>query len=280
MRAVRFGLIGGDKRMIRCAGALKRDGHSVCCCGFDKYPGNDMEQCPADRAAAECDMLILPVPCSRDGRTVFAPFSSQEIPAGPVIAAASAGKPVFCGMKDRLPLFGRCVYDYSEREEFAVENAVATAEGAIALAIDGSEITICSSRCLVAGYGRIGRVLSKRLQSMGADVTVSARKLSSQAYIRSEGMRAVGSPADAGQCDFVFNTVPALIFDRETLKRTAAGSLLTDLASMPGGVDRAAAEELGIKVIHALSLPGRTAPGSAGIIIKNAVYNIIREEVL
>ena len=51
-----------------------------------------------------------------------------------------------------------------------------------------------------------------------------------------------------------------------------------DLASAPGGVDAEAAERLGIKVISALSLPGKVAPETAGEIIKNTVYNIIKEE--
>ncbi|MEA4954778.1 MAG: hypothetical protein VB096_04625 [Pseudoflavonifractor sp.] len=43
------------------------------------------------------------------------------------------------------------------------------------------------------------------------------------------------------------------------------------------GVDFAAAAELGVKVIWALSLPGKTAPVTAGLAIKNTVYNILTE---
>ena len=71
-----------------------------------------------------------------------------------------------------------------------------------------------------------------------------------------------------------------MIFDAHTLAKTASNALVIDLASMPGGVDFRAAERLGIKAIHALSLPGKVAPKTSGIIIKNAVYNIIREAKL
>lgn len=43
------------------------------------------------------------------------------------------------------------------------------------------------------------------------------------------------------------------------------------------GVDFAAAGELGIKVIWALSLPGKVAPVTAGKAIRSAIYNIMTE---
>ena len=54
--------------------------------------------------------------------------------------------------------------------------------------------------------------------------------------------------------------------------------MIVDLASRPGGVDDTAAEELGVKSILALSLPGKVAPATAGAIIKDAVMNILEEE--
>ena len=45
----------------------------------------------------------------------------------------------------------------------------------------------------------------------------------------------------------------------------------------PAGVDFAAARELGVKAIQALSLPGKVAPVTAALAIKAAVYNILTE---
>ena len=53
---------------------------------------------------------------------------------------------------------------------------------------------------------------------------------------------------------------------------------MIDLASLPGGVDFSAAQELGLKAVQALSLPGKTAPESAAEIIKQTVYTILEEE--
>ena len=71
--------------------------------------------------------------------------------------------------------------------------------------------------------------------------------------------------------------IPALIFTRKVLSRIPSGSLIIDLASAPGGVDREAADKLDIKVIQALSLPGKVAPKAAGEIIKETIYNIMEE---
>ena len=54
-------------------------------------------------------------------------------------------------------------------------------------------------------------------------------------------------------------------------------SLIIDLASKPGGVDFESARELGVKVIWALSLPGKVAPVTAGIIIKDTITNMLSE---
>ena len=77
--------------------------------------------------------------------------------------------------------------------------------------------------------------------------------------------------------DLVFNTVPARIFDEKLLKNTDRHTLLTDLASLPGGVDFEAASALRIDAQRALSLPGKCAPKAAGDIIKTTVFQIIEE---
>ena len=74
------------------------------------------------------------------------------------------------------------------------------------------------------------------------------------------------------------NTIPAKILDRELLNYVNSDSLIIDLASKPGGIDFGAAKELGKNVIWALSLPGKTAPITAGNIIYETICEIITEE--
>ena len=77
--------------------------------------------------------------------------------------------------------------------------------------------------------------------------------------------------------DLVINTVPAQILGRAQLEDLKRGCLILDLASKPGGVDFDAAARLGVKVIWALSLPGKVAPVTAGQCIQTTIYNILRE---
>lgn len=46
----------------------------------------------------------------------------------------------------------------------------------------------------------------------------------------------------------------------------------------PRGADFAAAHEIGVRINHALSLPGKVAPLSAARAIQITAYNILQEE--
>jgi len=273
-----FGIIGGDKRQLYCARSATDDGYGVYICGFEKCDTLlGMKISDLESTVKNADAFILPLPVSKDGVNLNTPLSDKNISIDSFFQLAE-NKPVFCGMK--LSFNRDNIYDYSAREEFAAANAVPTSEGAIETAMLEYDGTINHSKCLVTGYGRIGRVLSDMLDGLGADVTVSARNLKDLEFIKAKGFHALHTSDIKGNFDIIFNTVPCMIFNAHILAKTAQNALVIDLASMPGGVDFKAAERLHIKTVHALSLPGKVAPKASGIIIKNAVYNIIREENL
>ena len=193
-------------------------------------------------------------------------------------------KPVFTTMKSRfLKAYPRLsdgeIFDYGARDDFAILNALPTTEGAIECAMREYEGTISGSKCLVAGFGRIGKILAHKLVLLGANVTVSARKPSDLAYVKALGYNALNTEnlRTVKRFDIAFNTIPKLIFDRELLMNTDTNTLIIDLASLPGGVDFDTAEKLGIYAVRALSLPGKCAPKTAGEIIKTTVFDIIKE---
>lgn len=279
-----FGIIGGDKRQLYCARSISQDGYGVSLAGFENCP--DLQQLKSAAIADvidHSDALILPLPISKNGTEVFAPFSSSAILLSDMVIQIPPTKPVFCGINgaiERNELLPHRLYRYSSREEFAAANAVPTSEGAISIAMQEYEGTVNGSRCLVVGYGKIGRVLSLMLRGLGAAITVAARQRKDRELIKAAGMKECAVSDIPGKYDLIFNTVPAPVLDAHTLAKCATEAIVIDLASLPGGVDDAAAERMSIKVIHALSLPGKTAPKTAGVIIKNAVYHIIEEEIL
>lgn len=258
MMKMNISVIGGDLRQLTLATLLKQDGYTVKIAGFDKGPGNSNKT--ADNIW-DSDILIFPIPVSHDGIYVNAPYSEKPILIEPEkfsgsklilggnISEKTAG--IFDNAKVRY-------IDYLKREELMIKNAIPTAEGALEIALAETPITLYKSNCLVVGYGRIGKVLSKILKGMGANVTVSARKCSDLAWISAHGYNQIHSKElskSISQFDVIFNTVPAMILDKSALQNVKPDSLIIDLASKPGGVDFATAKDLGLKVIWSLGLP-------------------------
>ena len=227
--------------------------------------------------------VILPLPASPDGKRVSTPLSGGCTLTFDELFSYMKE----CGVKllagGKLPKVwsdaclenGITVFDYYESEEFAIANAIPTAEGAIEIAMRELPITLNGSRSFVIGYGRIGKVLSRLLKALGSDVTVSARKSYDIAWINAGGCKAVNTgrlcEVLENRFDVVFNTVPRKVLDRTALAKLPKGTLIIDLASKPGGVDTAEAERLSQKVIWALSLPGKVAPVTSGEIIADTV---------
>lgn len=141
-------------------------------------------------------------------------------------------------------------------------------------------ITLHNSKCLILGFGRIGKILSKMLFGIGAKVTVEARKYSDLAYIKSFGYEGIflSKLTDIiKNFDLIINTIPCTVLNDEMLGRVNKDCLIIDLASKPGGLDIEKAKKQGIKAIWALSLPGKVAPITAGEIIKETIYNILSD---
>ncbi len=282
-----FAVCGGDLRFVYLAGALAKEGFSVITAGLDH---TDLPHCVTGctklaQAVKGAEFVVLPLPVSTDGETLNAPFSRALVGLSELTACVHPGQTVLGGkvppaLTKTLTENGVKVLDYFEREELMVQNAVPTAEGAIQLAMEELPVTLCGASCLVTGFGRIGKALCRLLSALGASVTVAARRVSDRALSQTLGYTAVPMNAlsDAGEFDVIFNTVPTLILDETYLKTLPKTTLIIDLASRPGGVDFAAAASLGLKTIWALSLPGRVAPKSAGVILKDTVLNILKEE--
>lgn len=155
---------------------------------------------------------------------------------------------------------------YYENKSYAVKNAALTAEGAVSLLMQ-RRAPLGLRRVLIAGYGRIGRQLAWRLDALGAHVTVAARRGESRAEAECDGLKAVDIINLHGTYDIVVNTIPAPV-----LRGGFGGALCLDLASAPGGW----ADET--PVLYAPGLPGKHAPMQAALILRDAIYETLRED--
>lgn len=170
--------------------------------------------------------------------------------------------------------------EYLKRQDFKECNGILTAEAAITEAQIHTPISIASSRVLVTGSGCIAFPLACKLKALGAYVTVAARNAAARNKARLMGFAAYDICFMGGEYDIIFNTVPARIFDRHALTGINSNAVIIDLASLPGGVDTNAAQELGISVIAALALPGKHMPETSARIIRACVRSYIKEMVL
>lgn len=227
------------------------------------------------------DYIIAPIPFSRDGEKVNGEILTvNEILDLPNIQ----DKVIFSGaisnnIKARLKENNVKYYDLMELDEVAILNAIPTAEGAIATAMEMTDFTLCESNVLVMGFGRIGKILSKMLHGIGANVYVEARKEKDLAMVRAMGYIPVNlDDLDKylNKFDIIFNTIPTTILDKDKLNIVNRNCSIIDLASSPGGIDFEYAKEIGLNVVWALALPGKVAPLSSAMYVKEAIDKIIK----
>ena len=232
--------------------------------------------------AAQADRVVLPVPLSR-GKNLNC--TAAALPLCGLFALLRPEQRLYAGGvkaadREAAAEYGLTLTDYLSREELAVRNGVPTAEGAIEAAMAATDVTLFGTPCLVIGFGRIGKLLAHRLRGLGAEVTVSARRLDDLAWIDAFGYRGLRTNRLAGRLGsfrVVFNTVPSMVLTEELLRELPRECVLLELASQPG-FDRAAAEARGLKCIAAPGLPGRAAPETAARAIKLTLEKIWEEE--
>jgi len=239
----KFSVIQGDARSARLCGLLCEDGREA-----RLFPPGEK-----DEASAWGDIVILPV----------RGFDSKAMNG-----LMTGGQTLVSGE------------DFLSREDFAILNAVSTTEGALEIALREMPATLRGARALVIGYGRIGSLLCRGLASFGAAVSCAARRDAHFAWMKALGIQPLHTlrlDGALGGFDVAFNTVPHLVLPYARLKELPTGCLLIDLASAPGGIDSTAAEKLGLRCIWAQSLPGKCAPESAAMVMRDTLYRILEE---
>ncbi len=284
-----FAVIGGDRRQVYLANYLKNRRFKVIVYGTEekdldrecKLAGSFFE------AVTEAECVIGPVLFSKDGEKLVSKKKHINLGLKELMANLQSGQSLFGGCISS-EILEQCrqknvsVYDFMKMDDVAIYNAIATAEGAIVKAMELKPVNLHGSHCLVLGYGRCGKVLANKLKGLNARVTICARGETARSQGEAEGfdcMDFVELTRHILRFDYIFNTVPAIILRSDVLKRISKEACIVDIASFPGGVDKKAAKELGIRSYLCPSLPGIYAPKSSGIRLAQKVLELRGERI-
>ena len=285
----KFAIIGGDLRIIKLAEMLANEENEIYTYGLEKSEDirntANIIQCDSIKKAIQnVEIVIGPIPFSSNGVTLNTPFSEKEITVREMMHAINAKVLIAGGISPEVYGMANDEYieiiDIMKREELAVLNTIATAEGTIQIAIENTNKILHGSEVLILGFGRIGKVLARKLAGLSVKVTCAARKDEDLAWIQAYGHKATNINTigeNLRQYDIIINTVPHMILNQERLQYLKDDCLLIDLASNPGGIDKKAVKDRKFKFVWALSLPGKVAPTTSAEFIKDTIYNIVKE---
>lgn len=258
-------------------------------CLIDSHPGIFTICDSMWELLKDCDILIGPVPFSKDGINIFSADKFQKTaisdiinhPEYPkIITGGSIPKYLIQGMSD----FPVSFKDIMKDTKFSEINSSLTAEGLLKYIIENTVCSIENAKILITGYGRCGKAIAHKLSLLGGSIsvydndTLQADAGKQQGYSFYDMNAYIDTPADF---DFIINTIPSPVFKAPFLRKLNRKCVLFDIASAPGGFDNDICQGLALKVIRCPGIPGKTAPRTSGIAMADSIlaYLESRKEV-
>lgn len=285
---MKISVIGGDLRLVKLAISLTEDKNEVYTFGMEN--SNEIED---NKEIVKCRMLeetiehskiiICSIPFSNDKGELYMTYSEKTITVEDLIRNEHKDKILIAGninekFKELLDDNYKKVIDIMKMEELVILNTIATAEGAIDVAIKNTDTILHGSNVLILGFGRVGKIVAIKFNQLAAKITCAARKNTDLAWIEAMGFapkNIYDLKEDLKDFDIIINTIPQMIIDKEEMQYMKENVLLIDLASSPGGINTDDANEMNLKFVWALALPGKVAPVTSAEFIKKTIYDVI-----
>jgi len=283
-------IIGGDFRQLEVIRLLAPELSKIYLIGFEDASisyENVIKVKWQTVPLHEVDSILLPIPGIQDNRIAESTFSKEKVLlTKEMINKTKPNSTMYSGiitpyLKQIATETNRNLVALFARNDVAILNSIPTAEGALMLAIQHTDITIHNAHVLVLGFGRVGKTVARLFSAVGAKVTVLVRKKEDEARVIEMGLAPIFEAALESKIplqQIVINTVPTLLLTSNLLKKLPSQALIIDLASKPGGTDFAAAKEHHIQTLWALGLPAKVAPRTAGTIIGKTLIEFLRTE--
>lgn len=283
-------IIGGDERELVLMAELSKLNCRINALGYDKIPQlpNSATHGNKRESLTEADVIIFPISgVGVDGR-VNSMFSTKPIFIKPLDFDFVRPETLILSgtsnhyLKNEAERCGFRIIETASLDSFAILNSIPTAEGAIEIAMQEIDTTVHGSQILIFGFGRIGKSLGRMLHALGARVSVTCAKNADLARAVEMGIQVLDYQkieAELNRMNILFNTVPAMVLTKNLLGHLNPHTIIIDLASGTGGTDFDAASSMGIKTVHALGLPGKVAPITAGRILGQVYGKLLSEEL-
>nr|WP_275983853.1 dipicolinate synthase subunit DpsA [Paenibacillus hamazuiensis] len=290
MTGIQISVIGGDARQLEVIQRFSELDATVTLFGFDNLQNQFSGITKASlvpEALQTTDAVILPVVGTDDHGNIESIFSSSELRLlAEHLEALPRHAKIYTGMAKMYlkKLCAACsigLVELLERDDVAIYNSIPTAEGAVMMAIQNTDITIHGSQCMVLGFGRTGVTLARTLQGLGANVKVGVNRPEYFARAWEMGFKPFYTKdlyEQVANIDLLFNTIPSMIVTAQIIANIPHRAVIIDLASKPGGTDFRFAEKRGIKAMLAPGLPGIVAPKTAGRIMAETLSTLILED--
>lgn len=274
-RELRIAVVGGDDREREIARLAAETGAEVRAYGFP-FPDAGIPGVSASAGAAEAlrgaRYALFPIPGLAADGCLYAPAAPERIlPDETLLSELAPGAHIILGTPDaRLEAaaaaLGIGLHEYESDRELMLLRGPAIVEGALAVAIGQTDVTLHASEVGVVGFGTIASLLARALVALHARVHVFARNPVQRAAAHADGCHA--HPLEelgrvAPELAVLFSTVPVQIVGEDVLRQLPPNAVVIDLAAPPGGIDLDSATALGLRAVWARGL-GKRAPVTVG----------------
>ena len=264
-------LLISDMRQVYLAEILTKRGNHVRCLDIRNQSAIKEQLVKLKVFLNEADVLILPIPVTKGiDKEDLNEILNKNVKNDTIVMGG-------CFLSEQQRILterGIRYLDFMEDEVVTEENAVATAEGAIAELIRNCPYNIEGSKIIVTGYGCCGKAIAKKLGALGARVTVLARRSEVRKLAKQDGFYAADfafGPEEAMGAVMLVNTVPAPVVTKLIIRELPRDAYILDIASNLGGTDFSCAKESGISADLVLGIPGRFSPKASAYILARAM---------
>lgn len=277
-------ILGGDKRTLFMAPIFHKKGYRTICFGTAPLSETDhgffteITASSLEEAVENAPIIICGIPMEKEN-CLYCTDPQVKISVTALKRALRKHQSVYGG-NISASFRSHCAereiqcFDFLQDERTSLLNATATAEGAVLEALLHKETLLYKSSCLVLGYGRCGKLICEKLKGLGCHVTVfstSHEELAWAYHYRLDTVNPLQLDEQLDKFDYLFNTIPACILNRDRLLKTKTDALIIDIASDRLGADYTAAQTIHRIPLFCPGLPGKYASESCAAFLTDFV---------